>query len=283
MKRKIVFVIIIQLILNIILGGYLIYSKRTGISLKIKKVFSKETIVTKDQLSKMNKTLMPVFIDTSNNKSGKSYKILVIGNSLSYHPLLENIGWNHISGMAATKQENDFAHLIFKKVESKLPNQNISIRISNLFAFEKNFKTFNFITIDSLISYKPDLIIFQLGENVLFDEINTPVLFENKYVDLINCFKKDSTPIIICTTPFFPSLEKNEIIEKVTLTTRSYLVDLSHLPLLDEENYAKNENDYKGNKNDWKDGGIGVHPGDYGMRNIAQQIFITINATVNSH
>jgi len=66
-------------------------------------------------------------------------------------------------------------------------------------------------------------------------------LFEDKYIDLINCFKNTNNPLIICTTPFFPSLQKNKVIEKVALLTNSYLVDLSHLPLLESENYAKNE------------------------------------------
>ena len=84
----------------------------------------------------------------------------------------------------------------------------------------------------------------------------------------------------ICTTPFFPSLPKNEIVEKVALSTNSYLVDLSHLPLLNTENYAKVEKNYLGDKSVWKVGGIGIHPGDIGMKNIAEQIFITVNASI---
>jgi hypothetical protein len=52
------------------------------------------------------------------------------------------------------------------------------------------------------------------------------------------------------------------------------------LILLDNENYSKNENNYAGDRNIWKVDGIGLHPGDYGMRNIAQQVFIVINASV---
>ena len=84
--------------------------------------------------------------------------------------------------------------------------------------------------------------------------------------------------------PIFPGIPTNMgsdyagIIEKVALSTNSYLVDLSHLPLLEPENYAKNEKNYNGNKTVWKVDGIGIHPGDLGMENISNQIFLTINA-----
>jgi hypothetical protein len=117
-----------------------------------------------------------------------------------------------------------------------------------------------------------------LGENVSFNEVNTPSLFETKYIELINCFKSDTHHLVICTTPFFPSQEKNEIIGRVALATHSYLADLSHLPLIDKQNCAKDEMNYTGDKTLWKVTGIGIHPGDYGMRNIAMEIFIIINA-----
>lgn len=58
------------------------------------------------------------------------------------------------------------------------------------------------------------------------------------------------------------------------------MVDLSHLPLLEDENYAKNEKNYLGDKSLWTVPGIGIHPGDVGMENIATQLFITINAAM---
>ena len=232
--------------------------------------------MTKEQLMVMNRTKIKPYIDICNNKQGEPFKILIIGNSITYHGVSEKIGWNHKSGMAASDINNDFAHIIFKKTEKLMPTKKICMRISNLAGFERNFPTYNFKLLDNLANYNPDIIIFQLGENTSFDKLKTPILFESKYIDLINYIKKDKHPVIICTTPFFPSLEKNEIIEQVAIKTKSYLADLSHLTLLDKENYVKNEINYQGNKSDWKVSGIGVHPGDYGMKNIARQIFILL-------
>ncbi|MDR1667297.1 MAG: hypothetical protein LBS03_06360, partial [Bacteroidales bacterium] len=80
---------------------------------------------------------------------------------------------------------------------------------------------------------------------------------------------------------------RHEAIKRAALSTRSFLVELSHLVTMDRENLAKEEKNYRGDKNDWPRlaggkaeivEGIGMHPGDKGMSNIAQQIFTVINA-----
>lgn len=276
MVRKILILLIIKLISCSILVDIYDNEIFTGIG----KLYSQDKVGTKEQLKVMNSVANPSFIDTCNNQTGKSFKLLVIGNSLTRHGIAENIGWTRISGMAATSVRNDFVHLLFYKIENLLPSRKICLRMTNFADFERNYNTFDFKATDNLVNYQPDVIVFQLGENVSFNTTNTTSLFESKYIELINCFKKNENPIIICTTPFFPSAEKNQIIEQVVLKTKSYLADLSHLPLLDKENYAKDEKDYKGNRSEWKNEGIGIHPGDYGMKNIAQELFIIINATI---
>ncbi|GAB1347393.1 hypothetical protein MASR1M29_15460 [Cloacibacterium normanense] len=283
MRKNLKSAFIISLVTNlifIVLIGYIGYSKRFSIILRFKNIFKKETVISNNQLKSMNNVSIPVFTEFCNNKSGKKFKILIIGNSLSYHKIVEEIGWNHISGMAATSIEKDYAHLLYKKIENKMPDRNICMRISNFAKFERNLPSFDDKSIDSLVNFQPDIIIFQLGENVAIEEQNVPLLFEQEYIELINRFKKKGNPLMICTTPFFPSLEKNKIIEKVALSTNIYMVDLSHLPLLESENYAKDEKKYLGDKSVWKVDGIGIHPGDIGMKNIANQLFITINASL---
>jgi len=280
MKKQIKALLIFSLVINIISIGYIGYTKRIGIKNKISNLLISKTIVEDSQLQAMNNVFIPSYIDTCNNKTGKSYKILVIGNSLSIHAIANDIGWNHFSGMAATSMEKDYVHLLFKKIENKLPNRNLNLRISQFANYERNLTILNPKILDSLINYQPDLIIFQLGENVRIQSHKDESLFEQKYIELINIFKQNGNPMTICTTPFFPSLPKNEIVQKVALSTNSYLVDLSHLSLLNTENYAKDEKNYPGDRSVWKVGGIGIHPGDIGMENIAKQIFITINATI---
>lgn len=279
-KNYIKKVLFISLLFNLLLIGNIAFSKR-GIITKVNNFLKKETVVSNEQLKSMNNVFVPEFTDTCDNKNGKAFKILIIGNSLSYHGMAKEIGWNYISGMAATSKEKDYAHLLFNQIEKKLPTRNICLRISQFAAFERNLASFKYNSINDLVSFQPDIVIFQLGENVNIYEQNAPLLFQEKYIELINHFKKNRNTLTICTTPFFPSLIKNEIIEKVALETNSYLVDLSHLPLLNSENYAKDEKNYSGDKSIWKVSGIGIHPGDIGMQKIFEQLLITLNASIS--
>ncbi|MEN8228722.1 MAG: SGNH/GDSL hydrolase family protein [Bacteroidota bacterium] len=281
MKGHLKLVLISSMTINILLIGYVGYTKSASIKNRISNILKKETVIKDKQLQAMNNVFIPSFVDTCNNNNGEKYKILIIGNSLSYQGIDKEIGWNHISGMAASSIEKDYAHLLYNKVGSKLQNRKICLRISPFATFERNLASLEQKSIDSLINYQPDLIVFQLGENVKIKSQKDEILFKEKYIELINRFKKNGNPLTICTTPFFPSLPKNKIVEKVALSTNSYLVDLSHLPLLESYNYAKDEQNYLGDKSVWEVGGIGIHPGDIGMENISNQIFITINAAIS--
>ncbi len=280
---------ILSLVFNMILIVLLVYFERDGLILRVNNPVKKETInpvkkektiITDDQLKSFNNGFIPEFTDFCINRSEKKIKILIIGNSLTTTEVCLKAGKNHSGGLAATSIEKDYVHLLVKKIEKKLPDKNICVRISNFATFERNLASFKRRTTDSLVDFHPDIIIFQLGENVTSEELIDPLLFEEKYIELINCFKEKADPLIICTAPFFPDLLKNKIIEKVTISTNSYMVDLSHLPLLEDENYAKNEKNYLGDKSLWTVPGIGIHPGDVGMENIATQLFITINAAM---
>lgn len=245
----------------------------------VNKIYSQDLASIDERLKAFNTSKNTPVKDTVNNKKGNPFKILIVGNSISYHYASDSIGWKHDSGMAASNMKNDYAHLIFEKIEKLLPKRKIAMRIINLAVFERNFSTYNLKSLDKLIN-NPGLIIFQLGENVTFDRINTQQKFEDKYVALINYLKKGKHPIVICTTPFFPSLEKNNIINKVALRCNSYVADLSQLTLLNKQNYAVNEVGYPGARSKWKINGIGLHPGDLGMANIAQQIYVIVNAAI---
>lgn len=155
------------------------------------------------------------------------------------------------------------------------------MRLANIAEFERNFINYDFQKISNLVAFSPHLILFQIGENIAFDRVKTDSIFIIRYTDLINQFKK-SNPIVICTLPFFPSNAINLSINQVAFNTKSFMVDLSSLNILNYKNLARNEDEfYPLNKKRWKTSVIGIHPGDVGMNNIAQTIFITIKAIDN--
>jgi len=100
-------------------------------------------------------------------------------------------------------------------------------------------------------------------------------IWGNNYASVVRTFKDINNPLVICTSPFFPSLHKNEIIKLICINTNSLFVDLSSITLLDKTNYANSERHYDNT-------GIGIHPGDKGMESIANTIFIAINFFIMS-
>ncbi|MDR1155623.1 MAG: hypothetical protein LBL04_13030 [Bacteroidales bacterium] len=239
--------------------------------------------VSEAQLKAFNRIKPPLYVETDNGKQGRELKMLVLGNSLAY--ITGEEGWGR--GMASSAVEKDYAHRLLKMTDSIMPDRKITLRISNIAYFERNFPGFDDSFFDELVNFHPDILIIQIGENVVFDEVHTPELFRDAYISLIRRFKKDHCPPVICTTTFWIEPVRHEVIKQVALFTRSFLVELSHLVPLDRENLAKEEKNYRGDKSEWQRlaggkaeivEGIGMHPGDKGMSNIAQQIFTVINA-----
>lgn len=238
-------------------------------------LFSKNS-VSDEQLLSMNNEKTVSFIDYSQGEGDETINFVIIGNSLATHPISEKIGWNHVSGMAASSIDKDYVHILLNAVHKKNPKAKINFRVANFADFERNPSAFQRNLVDSLVSFNPQIVIFQLGENA--NKKEDYEIFKNKYIELVELFKQhDNSTKTICTTPFFPSLEKNNLIEAVSIATESYMVDLSSLVLLDDKNYVRNEKNYIGDKSSWKDDGIGIHPGDIGMKNIANRLLIPIN------
>jgi hypothetical protein len=204
------------------------------------------------------------------NKFEKTAKIAILGNSISLHGIVENL-WDHESGMAASDLEHDYVHILLSKI-SEEKQCSIEFIVINIADFERNFEQFDYTRLEIVKRFDPEIIIFQIGENVLTEILvaKGDIFVENYLRMLKYCNVKNT---IICL-PFWPVKEKLNLITEVALRSESYLVDLSHLGSgIDPLNLAKSENKYKHS-------GVAAHPGDYGMNNIAKTLYITINKII---
>jgi hypothetical protein len=201
-----------------------------------------------------------------NNNNNKNIRIVILGNSLT---LIDD--WNGGAGLTASDREHDFVHVLLNKISNE-NNLNIEYMILNIADFERGFEKFDYTRLEIVKNFEPDIIIFQIGENVVMAELNMKKEeFIENYIKLIEyCNGKD---VIVCL-PFWPVREKINVITEVALKSESYLVDLSHLGSgIEPLNFAKSEAKYD-------NPGVGMHPGDYGMSNIAKMLYITINKIV---
>jgi len=256
----------------LLLFAFGLYFHRSALFKQIKPYFQRP-IVPGSYAAKPDSTLFvgkEESINTTNAKS--SIRILVLGNSVSLHEAVAGL-WTHESGMAASEKNKDYVHLLMKKIASE-KKVGVTFEVINIAEFERTFNSFNLNRFSALRARNPQYVIFQIGENIPCDEF--PLIsdqFKQHYMELVNYF--GSATKIICL-PFRPDMNKVYAITDVGIQTGAFIVDLSHLGNgLDEKNLAKKENTYN-------IPGVAVHPGDFGMENIAKNLFCVFNATLTN-
>ena len=184
----------------------------------------------------------------------KFSNVLILGNSITYSSSNPTVGWLGNWGMAASKEEFDFVHLLTKKFLEK--NSSCTVTAKYIGTFEVNYATYDFDTeLKSYKDKKPDLIILRIGENVKQPTVDS-LLLEKRYVDLINYFKANNPNIRFFAAGSFWG---NPVVDRI-MARHSEFVSLGNL-LRDPTNAA------------WglfTDPGVASHPSDKGMKEIAE-------------
>ena len=102
-------------------------------------------------------------------------KLLVLGNSIS-------------SGVIVSNIKDDYVNVLIRKISIKQNNRLVRARVYNLANFERHYSNYDYNILKPLVEYKPDIIIFQLGEN--YKRENDELYFK-QLVKLINYFGND--------------------------------------------------------------------------------------------
>ena len=247
--------------------------KWNSLTSRFEKLFSKNQPSEK-VLSQFNKEPY-MFINEEEiySNSSKTVTILFLGNSITYTDVPEEEPDKTPRGLTSTSKDKDYVHLLVKRISNE-KKVNIIYSLTNISDFERHFTEddLDFSRFSEATVKNPDYVIFQIGENVSKEEmLQNENVFINRYVNAVSYFEKSTK--IICL-PWWQDPEKNNLITQVAINSKAYLVDLSHLGNgVDKQNYA---NSYK----HYKQPGVGTHPGDYGMKNIADCLWTVFNATL---
>lgn len=187
--------------------------------------------------------------------------VIILGNSITYHPKWESIGWRGDWGMAASSQDKDYVHILIDSLKGINPL--VNVEFYNIAEFERDFYKFDLSTIDSIKRVNTDLLIVNLGENV--SEENASKYNFTLYLDkLINHISKDSEKILV--NSFFPKDIVNAQIKNLTDSLDYGLINVEPL-YYDNSNKALNQ---------FVNKSVGKHPSDKGMKEIANLIFNSI-------
>ena len=200
-------------------------------------------------------------------------KLCIIGNSITLHGIMDY--WWGEWGMAATEREKDYAHLIWE--QAKKGNPACTLDYFNFAEWETATTSQARAALlpqvlDSHLDLNPDCVIIRLCENV--QPAGTSTL-QQDYQALLQYVKsKVPSAKIFCGGSFWPAADKDA---RIAAACAAEGVSFSYQSQLDTpENRSAIGTQVYGDDGSWhsiNNEGVANHPGDEGMRAIAD-IFI---------
>ena len=173
--------------------------------------------------------------------------------------------------MAASSESNDFAHLIMQKVREIHPNAVFCL--VQAAQWERGYDDEGIYDKYSVApDFRPDVVIYRLGENVTADYLAQHELLPaiNSYLRFLTS-KSDDVKYVF-TTNFW----KNEAVDSATRAAAQLkgveAIEIGHLGE-DDSNKAKDK---------FSHSGVGNHPGDKGMAGIADAIWTQLEGIVKA-
>ena len=197
------------------------------------------------------------------NWNPDDYNYLAIGNSITIHQLNEY--WCNECGMAATSADKDFVHIVTSTLDAK--------------SYAYNFATWELMghdrgetlsLLDGLLSADLDLVTIQLSENAT--DLST---FESDFEELIRYIKKGAPDAqLLVIGDFWDKEQKDEMKQQACEATAVEFISLDEIKGLEEYQRGMDTTVYdsEGGPHTVEHSGVADHPGDLGMKWIADRI-----------
>ncbi len=148
--------------------------------------------------------------------ASNAYRILYIGDSITRHGtnegVLKQLGWDHVSGMAASSEAKDYVHLLAAKIQATLPDRKVEIYFDSqarkLRPIEPSGLTNGSARqkaalVRATASFNPHLVVIQLGEHE--DSVKGPEAFRQAYEQLVRAFAGQTVPPkVVCAGVWQP-------------------------------------------------------------------------------
>jgi hypothetical protein len=215
---------------------------------------AKNTVSSKDQLKESD-------IIKFHHKDGEGKRILFVGNSITLHGVKRNIGWHNEWGMAASAEDKDYVHVIENEVLSSHPQT--AFCICQAAAWERGYVS----EADEILPkfeharlFDADIIIIRLIENCKVG-VYDGKKFKTELARLISYLDPSGKAKIIVTTGFWKHPGDSDIID--FCKENGYpCVELGDL----------GQDDKMKAIGLFEHTGVANHPGDEGMKAIADRI-----------
>lgn len=207
---------------------------------------------------------------SESSKDLAEHHVLCIGNSITRHTPYDAVNWYSDHGMAASKPENDYCHVLQSLMRED--NKNTTVTPCTIPNWERDFS----LNLDELVGpyiKGKDIVVIRLGENVPAEK---EPLFDEALSELIE-YCKQYTDRIVLTGQYWPSDRKEKAVKKNAEKYGLPYVRLNWIWLEHQEECSPKEGDiiYDTQGNPYPIVGefIITHPNDKGMEYIAKAIY----------
>jgi hypothetical protein len=192
-------------------------------------------------------------------------KVLFLGNSITLHGPAPKIGWLGNWGMAASTEQKDFVHLVVAGLANRSGKAPV-LMVKNIAEFERNYATYDpALKMKEAFAFGADLVVVAIGENVpALTSEEAKVQFKAGLLRVLHGLQPGSHPTIVVRSCFWANKAKDDVLRQACREVDGIFVDAGPLGK-DPSNYARSERSFQ-------HAGVAAHPGDKGMRAIAEAI-----------
>lgn len=196
-------------------------------------------------------------------------RVLFLGNSITLHAPAPQIGWTGNWGMAASVEEKDYVHLLVADM-AKAAGAPPQVRVRNIAAFERGYDGFDVAAeLKPELDFAAEIVVVAIGENVPeLDAEGAKAKFAEAFARLLAALKQNGQPAIFVRGSFWPNAVKDDIMRKESAKAGAMFVDIAAL--------GREALNAAGSERKIEHAGVAGHPGDKGMRAIAEAIFAAI-------
>lgn len=195
------------------------------------------------------------------NPNGKGKRVMFVGNSITLHSKKADIGWYGDWGMAASSKENDYVHLLMSAICEKDPD--CTFCICQVAEWEQQYKKGKSLhnMFENARDFNANIIVMRFVENCPNHDFDKQV-FKTETGALLKYLNPSKNAKIILTTGFWRHPADAAIAE---------LAEELNLPLVKLGDLGEKEEMKAIGL--FEHSGVANHPGDLGMKNIADRIF----------
>ena len=158
--------------------------------------------------------------------NGARARIVIVGNSITFHGPKPSVGWNGEQGMAATSIDRDYAHLLIKHLSID-PDE---AYIRNFYPFETSDKGAkeNIKSVSDVWSHRPSITVIELGDNVKAYKLLDLLNFYRNYRSLASVAAVSSEHLY-CLSTFWQSTVVDWVIRSSCEKSGGTFVDIGDI------------------------------------------------------